>query len=187
MARWSKIAEQLMEQRYPALLAYANLLTVGDRAGAEDLVHDAFVKSFGRGKSFDTLTHAEYYVRRAILSVFLDGARRHKRHNALLGRIATPESHASHEEGIHSADTLRRLLAELTPQERACAVLRYVDDLTVDATAARLGLASGTVKRYLANASARLHAALGTDPESTPPPAVAVVEHAHSAPKGLLK
>lgn len=170
-----------MEQRYPALLAYANLLTGGDRASAEDLVHDAFVRSFGRGKSFDTLGHAEYYVRRAILSVFLDGTRRRKRHTAVMGRIATPESHPSHEDGVGSADMLRTLLAELSPQERACAVLRYVDDLTVDATAARLGLASGTVKRYLANASARLHAALGTDPEATQPPRVAVVEHAHSA------
>lgn len=181
MARWSTIAEQLMEHRYPALLAYANMVTGGDRAAAEDLVHDAFVRSFGRGKSFDSLTHAEYYVRRAILSVFLDGARRSKRHRALLGRIATPESHPSHEDGVSSADQLRRLLAELTPQERACAVLRYVDDLTVDATAARLGLAPGTVKRYLANASARLNSALGTEPEDESPPRVAVIAHSHPA------
>ncbi len=184
MASWSKIAEQLMEHRYPALLAYANLLTGGDRAMAEDLVHDAFVRSFGRGKSFDTITHAEYYVRRAVLSVFLDGARRNKRHRALLGRIATPEVQASHEEGVGGAEHLRQLLTELTPQERACVVLRYVDDLTVDATAARLSLAPGTVKRYLANASARLHSALGTDPEDAQPPRVAVVEHATSKRKG---
>src|SRR5690554_3438614 len=127
-----------MEHRYPALLAYANLLTGGDRASAEDLVHDAFVRSFGRGKSFNTATHAEYYVRRAILSVFLDGTRRNKRHRTVLSRIATPEAEPSHAEGVDSAERLRHLLAELTPQERACAVLRYVDDLTIDDTAQRL-------------------------------------------------
>lgn len=183
MARWSDIAEQLMEQRYPALLSYAHMLTAGDRASAEDLVHDAFVRSFGRGKNFNTLTHAEYYVRRAILSVFLDGTRRRKRDTTLLSRIRTADAQPSHEDGVTSADRLQGMLAQLTPQERACAVLRYVDDLTVDATAARLGLAPGTVKRYLANASARLNDALGTEPEPAHPTRVTVVEHAYSGRK----
>ena len=177
MAKWSAIAQELMEHRYPALLAYANLVTGGDRAAAEDLVHDAFVRSFGRGKSFDTITHAEYYVRRAILSVFLDGTRRTKRHRALLGRIATPEVEPSHTDDVDSTERLRQLLAELTPQERACAVLRYVDDLTIEATAERLGLATGTVKRYLANASARLHASLQTNPDEPQPSSISVVSH----------
>lgn len=65
MPRWNELAEELMQERYPALLAYANMLTAGNRAPAEDLVHDAFVRAFGRGRSFSSAKHAEYYVRRA--------------------------------------------------------------------------------------------------------------------------
>jgi len=35
-------------------------------------------------------------------------------------------------------------------------VLRFMDDLTVDAVAETFGLASGTVKRYLSDARAKL-------------------------------
>ena len=51
---------------------------------------------------------------------------------------------------------VRFALRELSPRERACIVLRYFDDLTVPQIAAQLGLADGTVKRYLADASGKL-------------------------------
>jgi RNA polymerase sigma-70 factor (ECF subfamily) len=56
---------------------------------------------------------------------------------------------------------VRAALADLPPRERACTVLRFYDDLTVAQIAAQLGLAEGTVKRYLADASARLAGVLG--------------------------
>jgi DNA-directed RNA polymerase specialized sigma24 family protein len=39
-------------------------------------------------------------------------------------------------------------------------VLRFMDDLTVDAVADTLGLASGTVKRYLSDARTKLREVL---------------------------
>ncbi|WP_284329353.1 RNA polymerase sigma factor [Demequina litorisediminis] len=57
---------------------------------------------------------------------------------------------------------VRAALARLSPRERACIVLRFYDDLTVPAIAERLGLAEGTVKRYLSDASARLATELHT-------------------------
>jgi RNA polymerase sigma-70 factor (ECF subfamily) len=51
---------------------------------------------------------------------------------------------------------VRAALRELPPREQVCIVLRFFDDLTVPQVAARLGLAEGTVKRYLADARARL-------------------------------
>ena len=49
------------------------------------------------------------------------------------------------------------------------AVLRFFDDLTVPQIAAQLGIADGTVKRYLADASGRLAIVLAVDatPEET--------------------
>jgi RNA polymerase sigma-70 factor (ECF subfamily) len=47
-------------------------------------------------------------------------------------------------------------------------VLRYYDDLTVSEIADRMGLADGTVKRYLSLAVTRLEALLGPlDPPLT--------------------
>jgi RNA polymerase sigma-70 factor (ECF subfamily) len=69
-------------------------------------------------------------------------------------------------DGEHAATEseldVRAALAELPPRERACIVLRFYDDLTVPQIAERLGLAQGTVKRYLADASARLAQLLDT-------------------------
>jgi len=73
------------------------------------------------------------------------------------------------------ATDVEKALAELPPRERACIVLRYFDDLTVPQVARHLGIADGTAKRYLADASARLAVALGTDtPDIDAPPAVRV-------------
>jgi len=54
-------------------------------------------------------------------------------------------------------------LASLSPQQRACDVLRCFDDLTLAQVAARLGLADGTVKRHLADATNRLRGLLADD------------------------
>ena len=56
---------------------------------------------------------------------------------------------------------MRQALAGLAPRVRACMVLRFFDDLTVPQIAHELGLADGTVKRYLADGSAALAVVLG--------------------------
>ena len=45
-------------------------------------------------------------------------------------------------------------------------MLRYFDDLTVPQIAAQLGLAEGTVKRYLADASGKLASQLNVRPNA---------------------
>ena len=43
-------------------------------------------------------------------------------------------------------------LTRLTPRQRACVVLRYFEDMTIDQVAHTLGNAPGTVKRHLHDA-----------------------------------
>jgi len=57
---------------------------------------------------------------------------------------------------VASADQLARALDGLSVQERTAVVLRYLDDLKVQDVAAQMGLAEGTVKRYLSNALGKL-------------------------------
>jgi RNA polymerase sigma factor (sigma-70 family) len=177
MGRWNEHLDGLMEARYPALLAYANALTAGDRAVAEDVVQDAIVRAFSKGRGFETVAHAEAYTRRAILSVFLDRTRTRTRLLRAFSRVAEADSHPSHDDVVDTSELVRGLLRRLSPRERACVVLRYYDDLTVAQVADALGLATGTVKRYLSNATARLGEVLGQPDDAIASSSVPVSSH----------
>jgi RNA polymerase sigma factor (sigma-70 family) len=147
-----------MRTRRAALVGYAALLT-GDLASAEDVVHDAIVKAFSRGRPFTHVNKADAYVRRTIVSVFIDRTRREQRFRHAAPLVARPVEFAPHEPNLD----LDRALATLSPQLRAVTVLRYVDDLTVAQIAERMRLADGTVKRYLHDAQQQLSAAYNVD------------------------
>jgi RNA polymerase sigma factor (sigma-70 family) len=156
----------VMRRRSHTLIAYAGLFT-GNTADAEDVVQEALIRTFSRGRRFENATAAEAYVRRAIPSVFIDR-----------GRTATSErrahtravDRAPHSVDIDAQVDVRRALATLPPRERTCMVFRFFDDLTVPQIALRLGLSEGAVKRYLSDASKRIskELAIEADWESAP-------------------
>lgn len=152
---WSEQFDQLAAARYPALLAYATLLT-GSRAPAEDLVHDALLRTFSRPRAFPSVGHAEAYVRRAILSVFVDGHRRRTTLLRTFSRVAERDASPDASPAVDDRDQIACALANLPPRVRACVVLRYYDDLTVAEVAHRLGMSTGTAKRYLSDGVAAL-------------------------------
>ncbi|SEJ59043.1 sigma-70 family RNA polymerase sigma factor [Demequina mangrovi] len=162
MARWEPVLDQVMRERAPRLLAYARLLT-GDSAEAEDVLQDALVRSFSRGRRFPDADRAEAYVRRAIPSVFIDRLRSRRSREAAQERLARAAEQVDREPDAAAALDVRAALATLPPRERACIVLRFYDDLTVPQIAHELRLAEGTVKRYLSDASARLAEVLRTE------------------------
>jgi len=166
MSRWDAHLSTLVERRYPALVAYARMLTGGDLPAAEDIVQDAIVKSFARTRGFADQHHAENYVRRAIMSAFIDTHRSRSRLMRAYSRSVERDAVQGPETAVGAATDVERALATLAPRERACAVLRFYDDLTVAQIATHLGIADGTVKRYLSDASAKLAAILGADASS---------------------
>lgn len=182
MSRWDAHLSTLLERRYPALVAYARMLTGGDTAAAEDIVQDAIVKSFARTRGFTDQSHAENYVRKAIMTGFVDSHRMRSRVLRAYSRSVERDGVPGPEGSVGSATDVERALAMLTPRERACAVLRFYDDLTVPQIAARLGTAEGTVKRYLADASARLAHILGTSHETGDREVVTVLSHGKEKP-----
>jgi RNA polymerase sigma-70 factor (ECF subfamily) len=159
MREWQVLVERLVAERGSRLTAYGRML-VGPGEDAEDLVHDAIVKTFSRGRHIHDVDHAEAYVRRVMPTIAIDRAR------SRAGQRRT--SRRAFERELASADVdasldVRSALQSLPPRERACVVLRFFDDLTVPQIAAQLGLAEGTVKRYLADASGKLAAQLNVD------------------------
>ena len=164
-----------MRERYPRLVGHAMLL-VGSRHDAQDLVQEALIATFSGRARFTSVPQAEQYVRRAVVTRSIDESRRKSRERAAVSRLGSrPVAPVVVEEQGLGADVVRALQT-LSPRERACVVLRQVEDLSMRDTAAALGLSEGAVKRYTADGTARLDAALGTTSRASEQQTVRLVD-----------
>ena len=151
-------ADLFESQRAPALrLAYA---MTGDPVVAEDVVADAFARTYERwskGKVNDPAA----YVRRAVVNETRSVWRRVavRRTHAARQRQTEPST-AFSGDSVADADVLGRALATLSPRQRAVVVLRIVDDLSEHDVAETLGCSTGTVKSHLSRGLDRLREAL---------------------------
>ncbi len=160
MAEWLDEMERLVREREKALLGYAYVVC-GDTTLAQDLVQDALVKTFSRPRAGLSQAKSEAYVRRAIATLYVDHYRRQQRWQRVQHLFRPPvEVESSTPFSDLSAD-VATALADLPPRVRACVVLRFFDDLTVPDIAAQLGLAPGSVKRYLSDGMRALELRLG--------------------------
>lgn len=162
MARpWERLLEQLVHERYGMLVGWATLVC-GSREDAQDLLQDALMATFSSRARFTTLPEAEQYVRRAVATRSIDAARRRGRERTAFATIAGhAPAPAPGVEGHHLPADVVRALAGLAPRERACVVLRHLEDLSVRETAGLLGISEGAVKRYTSDGVAQLDATLG--------------------------
>ena len=71
-----------------------------------------------------------------------------------------PEGQATDRSSIDQA------MALLTPQERACVALRYMDQLSTREAAVALGISEGSVKRYVYDGVRKLSAAINIEIEA---------------------
>jgi RNA polymerase sigma factor (sigma-70 family) len=165
MSGWRGLAAEVVDARYPSLVAYGVLLTAS-RADAEDLVQDALVKVFSRLRPLPNVAAADQYVRRAMLTLYLDRTRRVTAWRRLRGSVAADDAVAGPEDAVIAGTDVRAALAVLSPRERTCVVLRHFDDLSTRQVAEATGLAEGTVKRYLSDGLAKLGAELAPNAET---------------------
>ena len=160
---WEPIVDRLTTERYPRLLSHAFML-VGNRTEAEDLVQEALIATFGKRRGFESLAEAEQYVRRAIVTKFIDKKRKSSKERELWYRAmsGSEASIADPSGSIGGALDVGQALRSLPVRQRACVALRFLDDLSVSQTAAALGLSEGAVKRYVFDGLKALNATLGT-------------------------
>jgi RNA polymerase sigma-70 factor (ECF subfamily) len=159
MPSWAETLEELVRKRGGALTAYGYLLC-GNSRDAEDLFHDAVVRTFSRGKSGVSMGEAEAYVRRAMFSAHMDAGRKDQSWRRVLHLLKGEET-GSHNSAVEFRTDLQEALRHLTPRERACTVLRFYDDLTAAAIGRELGITEGAVRRYLSDAAVKLRGHLG--------------------------
>jgi len=161
-AGWEAMVTRLVAERGEALTRYAYFLS-GSHDEAADLVQDGLVKTFGRLRNGYSVASAEAYVRRAILTTYLDAGRRTSRWRKIAHLQAEPDLVEPLDAQTDSRIDLRDQLMRLTPRERACVVLRYYEDLKVDDIAAELGISDGAVKRYLSDGLAKMKVSLDSE------------------------
>ena len=161
MGNWSQMLEELVRKRGAALVGYGYLLT-GNARDAEDLFHDAVVRTFSRGKSTVTMGEAEAYVRRAMFSAHMDAGRKDTAWKRVFHLLKNDDRESSAAGTVEFRTDLQEALRYLTPRERACIVLRFYDDLTAVAIGRELGITEGAVRRYLSDAAVKLRGHLGT-------------------------
>jgi RNA polymerase sigma-70 factor (sigma-E family) len=156
--------EELYERHAPAAGRLAYLLT-GDRALAEDLVQEAFVRVVGRFGHLRVPDAFESYLRKTIVNLHTSLLRRRRLERAYLARersSAPPTEPAAPDLGVREElwDALRRLPA----RQRAAIVLRYYEDLSEHDAAVVLGCSVPAVKSLVARAMQTLRARIGSEP-----------------------
>ncbi len=138
----------------------------GNRADAEDLTQDVFVRVFRSLHRFQPGTF-EGWLHRITTNLFLDGARRRQkiRFDGLIDGAADrlPSSWPSPSEQVADADLdhdVAAALAALPPEFRAAVVLCDIEGLSYDEISSVLDVKIGTVRSRIHRGRAQLRAAL---------------------------
>ena len=142
--------------RRPQLFRTACLLC-GDPHRAEDVVQDALVRLYAAWDRVARIDNIDGYVRRIIVNAhYSDRRRPWRRESAAEPRDVPMEPGFP----VEDAEAVRSALAALPPGQRRVIVLRHIWNLTIEETAAELGISASTVKSQSADALAALRRAL---------------------------
>lgn len=138
-------------------------LLCGDTHRAEDLVQTALMKLYVAWPRIRRDGNVDAFARRIVVNAHLDETRRPwRRERSGLDGLDVAREDAP----VHDRDLLVAALADLPERQRRVVVLRHYWGLSVEETAADLGISPGTVKSQTSHALRRLEQALSPDFES---------------------
>jgi RNA polymerase sigma-70 factor, ECF subfamily len=140
-------ADALFRLHYAPLAGWCRRM-VGDEDAAHDIAAEAFARLLGR---WTTVADPRAYLYTTALNLVRDRWRRSERERAALRKTVTTLNTTA-----APAPELRMVVEGLPKRLQQVVVLHYFADMPVDAVAAALGIAPGTVKRDLFEARAKL-------------------------------
>ena len=162
----SQAAYSELVERYASSAVNVAVRLVNDRALAEELAQEAFVRAFARLGTFDQERRFSSWFFQILHNVSVDYLRRRRVETVSLDALLTaghagpaddpsssPESEA---ERTELAEALTEALGRLRLDFREAVVLKYHQGLSVDEIAGILGVPEGTVKTYLHRARKEL-------------------------------
>lgn len=148
-----QVGADIYQEHRSALVGYATAL-VGP-SDAADVVSEAMFSLLKNGR-LGVAENPIALMYRAITmkarSMQRSGFRRRQREERFAQQLIAVDSELQPE--------VVDAVVGLSPRQRACVYLTYWEDLTPAAVADRLGIAEGTVRRYLARARSRLREVL---------------------------
>jgi RNA polymerase sigma-70 factor (sigma-E family) len=149
---------ELFAARATALRRTAYLLC-GDWHRAEDLTQTAFAKVYAAWPRLRDKGAVDAYLRQTLTRVYLDEYRRLWRREQSTANV--PDVVTMPADPADDRLVLLTALATVPPKQRACLVLRYFEDYSVEQTAHALDCSTGTVKSNTARGLDALRRTLG--------------------------
>ena len=149
---------EFYERNIGRTVALAYGLT-GDRALAEDLAQEAFIRVAGRFGHLRDPDAAAPYLRRTVVNL----TKKHYRRSGRERRHLAQQSHSQGAEPIAPSDdrdTVWALLLALPYRQRAALVLRYFEDLSEAQTAETLHCSTRAVNALVARGMSSLRRAV---------------------------
>ncbi len=160
--------EALFDEHYRSLRGLA-FVFLGDAQAAEEIVMDAFLKTFSGWDRFRRIENRPAYLRQMVVNGCRGKGRRaavEARGLETIGAALERRQARSPSDQVDINLDLWKAVKELPPRQRACIVLRYLDDLPEAEIAQILKISIGTVKSQLFKARAALEQRLNVpDPE----------------------
>jgi RNA polymerase sigma-70 factor (sigma-E family) len=151
--------------RFEALRALA-YVTCGDWQTAEDAVSSGLARLYVRWRTVDS---PYSYARRVVMHAVIDESRRPWRRERPAGdHLPDTRLVPDTAERVDEWMRLRAALVRIPRRQRAVLVLRFYEGLSVEQTAAVLGLRAGTVRSQSSRGLATLRELLGADDITVP-------------------
>ncbi|MCU1360393.1 MAG: putative polymerase subfamily sigma factor [Ilumatobacteraceae bacterium] len=145
---------------YQRVLA-VSIAVVGDRDRAVDVAQDAFISLQHRWSTVSRYDRPDLWVRRAAINRALSWRRRVGSELRALTRLAARPATASGTD--QPDDEVWRFVRELPRAQASVIALVFVGDLTLEAAAQAMGIATSTAKTHLQRAKRTLATRLQED------------------------
>jgi RNA polymerase sigma-70 factor (ECF subfamily) len=154
--------ESLVRRNQSLVRGFLRRLCAGDAALADDLAQETFVMAWRRIGAFEAKGSFKGWLCRIAYTQFLQNRRSAKasarREEAVMAEAATVQDDRAAAEARLDLD---RVMAVLSPEQRAAMALCYGEGMSHAEAAEALGLPLGTVKSHVVRGRAKVLAGFG--------------------------
>lgn len=157
-----RFTEAMYHEEAVNLVRLARLFT-DDRAGAEDIVQEAFIRLYRSADRINDRDKSAAYLRSIVLNLARDHNRRgllSLRHQDALLDDREPDRPEDEAVRAEEHERVIEALANISPRQRDCLVLRFYAGLTESEISDTLSISSNSVKTHCRRGMAALSSAL---------------------------
>jgi RNA polymerase sigma-70 factor (sigma-E family) len=148
---------------YPRLVGWLTLY-VGDRCVAEELAQEAVLRALRRWRHVSGLESPGGWTWRVALNLANSTLRRRRAQGRAMRRLENEEADRDGRGDVASQVAVQRAVAALPDRQRTAVILRHYLDLSVQDTAARMGISHDAVRSLTKRGIAALRVRLDGRP-----------------------